>query len=134
MCCRIPIGHGEGNYFAPPDMLQTIEANRQVVLRYTDPQGRVDDASNPNGSVNAHRRRSATSARNVVGMMPHPERACEALLGGVDGCAIFEIDYRASPAESLALHAVVARVRAQGFQPEPNDHDDRSTGASNATV
>src|SRR4029077_2517611 len=45
----IPIGHGEGNYFAPPELLQQIEANRQVVLRYTDPQGRVDETWNPNG-------------------------------------------------------------------------------------
>ena len=86
---RIPIGHGEGNYFAPPDMLQAIEANRQVVLRYTDAQGRIDEASNPNGSVNAIAG-LCNAARNVVGMMPHPERACEPLLGGVDGCAIFE--------------------------------------------
>jgi phosphoribosylformylglycinamidine synthase len=50
---RIPIGHGEGNYFAPPDMLKQLEANRQVILRYTDPHGQVDDAWNPNGSVNA---------------------------------------------------------------------------------
>jgi phosphoribosylformylglycinamidine synthase subunit PurQ / glutaminase len=86
---RIPIGHGEGNYFAPPDMLQTIEANRQVILRYVDPAGRIDDASNPNGSVNAIAG-LCNEARNVVGMMPHPERACEALLGGVDGRAIFD--------------------------------------------
>ena len=86
---RIPIGHGEGNYFAPPDMLQTIEANRQVTLRYVDPAGRIDDASNPNGSVNAIAG-LCNEARNVVGMMPHPERACEALLGGVDGRAIFD--------------------------------------------
>src|SRR6185295_16669764 len=86
---RIPIGHGEGNYFAPPEMLQRIEANRQVVLRYTDPEGRLDDASNPNGSVNAIAG-LCYDARNVFGMMPHPERACEALLGGVDGRAIFD--------------------------------------------
>jgi len=86
---RIPIGHGEGNYFAPPELLEKIEANRQVVLRYTDPQGRMDDEWNPNGSVNAIAG-LCNEARNVVGMMPHPERACEALLGGVDGRAIFE--------------------------------------------
>jgi phosphoribosylformylglycinamidine synthase len=100
---RIPIGHGEGNYFAPPDMLQAIEANRQVVLRYTDPQGRIDEASNPNGSVNAIAG-VCNEARNVVGMMPHPERACEVLLGGVDGRVIFESILR--EAASPALHAV----------------------------
>ena len=85
----IPIGHGEGNYFAPPEMLTRIEANRQVVLRYTDPAGRVEEAWNPNGSVNAIAA-LCNESRNVVGMMPHPERACEALLGGVDGRVIFD--------------------------------------------
>ena len=100
---RIPIGHGEGNYFAPPDMLEQLEANRQVILRYTDPHGRIDEAWNPNGSVNAIAS-LCNGARNVVGMMPHPERACEALLGGVDGCVIFDSIVRAfRSADSLAL-------------------------------
>ena len=106
---HIPIGHGEGNYFAPPEVLEQLEANRQVVLRYTDPAGRAaddpstgsgssraasrDDSStsswNPNGSVNAIAS-VCNESRNVVGMMPHPERACEALLGGFDGRLIFE--------------------------------------------
>jgi phosphoribosylformylglycinamidine synthase len=86
---RIPIGHGEGNYFAPADMLQQLEANRQVILRYTDPDGRPDDGWNPNGSVNAIAA-ICNGTRNVVGMMPHPERACEALLGGTDGKVILE--------------------------------------------
>ena len=86
---RIPIGHGEGNYYAPPDLLKTLEDNRQVVLRYTDPQGQVSDEWNPNGSVNAIAA-VCNERRNVVGMMPHPERACEPLLGGVDGRLVFE--------------------------------------------
>jgi phosphoribosylformylglycinamidine synthase subunit PurQ / glutaminase len=100
---RIPIGHGEGNYFAPAETLQKLEANRQVILRYTDAQGRLDEAANPNGSVNAIAG-ICNEQRNVVGMMPHPERACEPLLGGVDGCAVFESVLRwvASP----PLHAV----------------------------
>ena len=85
---RIPIGHGEGNYFAPSDLLERIEANRQVVLRYTDPQGRVDEAWNPNGSVNGIAA-VCNERRNVVGMMPHPERAFEDLLGSTDGRGIF---------------------------------------------
>src|SRR5580765_1198716 len=104
---RIPIGHGEGNYFAPPDMLQRIEANRQVVLRYVDPRGRLDEAANPNGSVHAIAG-LCNAARNVVGMMPHPERACEPLLGGVDGRLIFEsIIGTFRSAESLALQPSV---------------------------
>jgi phosphoribosylformylglycinamidine synthase len=86
---RIPIGHGEGNYYAPPDILQKLEANRQIVLRYTDPEGRLADNWNPNGSANAIAS-VCNERRNVVGMMPHPERACEGLLGGVDGRLIFE--------------------------------------------
>jgi phosphoribosylformylglycinamidine synthase len=86
---RIPIGHGEGNYYAPPDQLEALEAHRQVVLRYCDPSGRIDDGWNPNGSVNAIAS-VCNRTRNVVGMMPHPERACERLLGGEDGRIVFE--------------------------------------------
>jgi phosphoribosylformylglycinamidine synthase subunit PurQ / glutaminase len=70
-------------------MLQRLEANRQVVMRYTNADGQLDDQANPNGSVNAIAA-LCNEARNVVGMMPHPERACEALLGGVDGRLIFD--------------------------------------------
>ena len=86
---RIPIGHGEGNYYAPPDVLERLEANRQVILRYTTPEGQVTDESNPNGSVHAIAA-VCNERRNVVGMMPHPERACEAVLGGTDGLVILE--------------------------------------------
>jgi phosphoribosylformylglycinamidine synthase subunit PurQ / glutaminase len=85
---HIPIGHGEGNYYAPPDVLAQLEANRQIVFRYTDPNGKLDEAWNPNGSVGAIAG-VCNERRNVVGMMPHPERACEALLGGMDGRVIF---------------------------------------------
>jgi phosphoribosylformylglycinamidine synthase len=86
---RIPIGHGEGNYFAPPDVLQSLEANRQVVLRYSTASGQIVDEANPNGSLNAIAG-ICNERRNVVGMMPHPERACEPALGGVDGLVILE--------------------------------------------
>jgi phosphoribosylformylglycinamidine synthase subunit PurQ / glutaminase len=86
---RIPIGHGEGNYFAAAEVLEKLEANRQVILRYTDPDGRLGDAWNPNGSAHAIAS-VCNESRNVVGMMPHPERACEPLLGGTDGRLIFE--------------------------------------------
>jgi phosphoribosylformylglycinamidine synthase subunit PurQ / glutaminase len=86
---RVPIGHGEGNYYAPPDVLQALEANRQVVFRYTTAHGEMDDEANPNGSVNAIAG-VCNEARNVVGMMPHPERACEPALGSVDGLVILE--------------------------------------------
>lgn len=85
----IPIGHGEGNYYAPPDVIASLEANRQVLFRYCTPSGQVTEESNPNGSVNAIAG-ICNEKRNVVGMMPHPERACEAALGGTDGLVILE--------------------------------------------
>jgi len=86
---RIPIAHGEGNYFAEPDLIARLEANRQVVFRYTNAAGAVVDDANPNGSAAAIAG-LCNEARNVVGLMPHPERACEAVLGSADGLLIFE--------------------------------------------
>ncbi len=86
---QIPIAHGEGNYFAEPDVLAKLEANRQVVFRYTDAAGAVTDDANPNGSASAIAG-ICSDGRNVVGLMPHPERACESVLGSADGLVIFE--------------------------------------------
>lgn len=86
---RLPIAHGEGNYYAPPDVLDRLERNGQVVFRYADAEGRVTDEANPNGSARGIAG-LCNEAGNVVGLMPHPERACEALLGSEDGRAIFE--------------------------------------------
>jgi len=86
---RIPIAHGEGNYFATPDVLAKLEASRQVIFRYTTPQGEVTDGANPNGSAN-NIGGLCNDARNVVGLMPHPERACESTLGSADGLVILE--------------------------------------------
>ena len=86
---RIPIAHGEGNYFADPDAIARLEANRQVIFRYTNAAGEVTDAANPNGAA-AGIAGLCNEARNVVGLMPHPERACESMLGSADGLAIFE--------------------------------------------
>jgi phosphoribosylformylglycinamidine synthase I len=89
---RIPINHGEGRYWAPDDVLDELEAHDQVVLRYCGADGRVapDDRSlNPNGSARAIAG-IVSRGRNVVGLMPHPERAVEAELGSADGRLIFE--------------------------------------------
>lgn len=85
---KIPIAHMEGNYFCDDETLAQLERNDQIVLRYTTIVGKIDPASNPNGS------RAAVAgicnrARNVFGMMPHPERAVEAALGSNDGLVIF---------------------------------------------
>jgi phosphoribosylformylglycinamidine synthase subunit PurQ / glutaminase len=85
---RIPISHGEGNFFADPQALDAIERNGQVVFRYCAPDGRATAESNPNGSL-GNIAGIANARGNVVGMMPHPERACEDLLGGSDGLAVF---------------------------------------------
>jgi phosphoribosylformylglycinamidine synthase len=81
---RLPIAHGEGNYVADPPTVQALEQNRQVIFRYTDDRGIASGAANPNGSVNNIAGISNPS-RNVVGLMPHPERACEPALGSADG-------------------------------------------------
>ena len=86
---RIPIAHGEGNYYAEPDALARLEANRQIVFRYVAPDGQVTDDANPNGS--AHNIAGiCNEGRNVVGLMPHPERACELAVGSADGRVLFE--------------------------------------------
>ena len=86
---KVPIAHGEGNYFAAPDVVADLEANRQVIFRYTTPDGRISPDANPNGSVAAIAG-LCNQARNVVGLMPHPERACEPILGSADGRVVFE--------------------------------------------
>jgi phosphoribosylformylglycinamidine synthase len=86
---KIPIAHGEGNYFARPDVIKSIEDQDQVLFRYCDEFGNVTPESNPNGSM--HNIAGVCNAeRNVFGMMPHPERAADAILGNQDGVAIFE--------------------------------------------
>ena len=87
---RIPIAHGEGNYYAPPDVDRTArgESPGRASL-HASAAARLDDDANPNGSVHAIAG-ICNERRNVVGMMPHPERACEAALGSADGLVIFE--------------------------------------------
>jgi len=81
---RLPIKHGEGCYFACPELLAQLEAKRQIVLRYVTPEGSVAPAANPNGSV-GNIAGIVSEAGNVFGLMPHPEHAVEPALGGTDG-------------------------------------------------
>ena len=85
----MPIAHGEGNFYLPDAELDGLEARGQVVFRYSRKDGRLDEASNVNGSVRAIAG-VCNEARNVVGLMPHPERASEGELGSADGRRIFE--------------------------------------------
>jgi phosphoribosylformylglycinamidine synthase len=86
---RIPIAHGEGNYFAPPDVLAALQAEHRVVFRYANAFGETTDQANPNGSID-NIAGICNPTRNVVGLMPHPERACESAVGSTDGLALFE--------------------------------------------
>jgi len=86
---RMPIAHGEGNYFTTPDELRRLEQNRQIVFRYVNAQGVVTDEANPNGALESIAG-ICNEQRNVVGLMPHPERACELSLGSADGRVMFE--------------------------------------------
>jgi phosphoribosylformylglycinamidine synthase len=101
---RLPIAHGEGNYIAAPEVLQKLEEQRQVVFRYVTPGGEVSPGANPNGSIN-NIAGICNRSRNVVGLMPHPERACEAALGSTDGLAILQ-----SVVASLAERGAVAQA------------------------
>ncbi len=96
----LPIAHGEGRYYADADTLAQLEDNGQVVFRYCSPQGESNPESNPNGSLN-HIAGICNSQGNVLGMMPHPERASDPILGDTDGMKLFE----------SILKAAIAAVR-----------------------
>lgn len=85
---KMPIRHGEGSYYADADTLLEMERNNQILLRYCQPDGEVAAAMNPNGSTGSIAG-ICNEAGNVFGLMPHPEAASEAILGGTDGLAIF---------------------------------------------
>lgn len=86
---RIPIAHGDGCFYANETTLTAMESGRQILWRYVDETGAATDAANPNGSVR-NIAGVCNERRNVAGMMPHPERACESILGSTDGCRVFE--------------------------------------------
>ena len=86
---NVPIAHHDGNFFADSNTLKSLEDNQQIAFRYSDAKGNVNEASNPNGSL-SNIAGIYNKAKNVLGMMPHPERHSELLLGGTDGRAIFE--------------------------------------------
>lgn len=96
---RIPIAHGDGNYEADEATLEALEAENRIVFRYVDEHGEVTEASNPNGSWH-NIAGIVNEAGNVLGMMPHPERAMEPILGSTDGVGVFQ-----SMARSLSTAA-----------------------------
>lgn len=98
---NIPIAHGEGNYTADPETLRELTINRQIVLRYAEAKGEITASANPNGSL-SNIAGICNANRNVFGLMPHPERACEKRLGSDDGKVIFQ-----SILSSLGVSAAV---------------------------
>ncbi len=86
---QIPIGHMEGNYFCDTDTLATLKRDDRIAFRYSTPSGEITAAANPNGSLE-NIAGILSEGRNVLGMMPHPDRSSEALLGSADGLRIFE--------------------------------------------
>ena len=86
---KMPIAHNEGNYFVSSDQLKKIQDNEQIAFQYCDQNGNVDNPSNPNGSLK-NIAGVLNKQKNVLGMMPHPERAAEKILGCDDGKSIFE--------------------------------------------
>lgn len=85
---RVPVAHHDGNYFADPDTLQKLQDGGQIAFRYCDAGGNVTAAANPNGSID-NIAGIVNAAGNVLGMMPHPERLADPLLGGTDGAPMF---------------------------------------------
>jgi phosphoribosylformylglycinamidine synthase subunit PurQ / glutaminase len=100
----LPIAHGEGNYFADPGVIDRLERDGQVIFRYVTAAGEARDEANPNGSLR-NIAGICSPRRNVVGLMPHPERACESPLGSADGKVI--------------LDSVVAYLRKGAARPAP---------------
>jgi len=86
---QMPIAHGDGNFYAAPETLQLMKARNQILFRYCTPAGEVAEAANPNGSIE-NIAGIINQQGNVMGMMPHPERAAEEILGSADGLRIFE--------------------------------------------
>jgi phosphoribosylformylglycinamidine synthase subunit PurQ / glutaminase len=101
---KMPIAHGEGNYYAAPEVVRELEASRRVVFRYCDARGAVTADANPNGSINGIAG-ICSERRNVVGLMPHPERACEPALGSADGLVLFDSVVRALAQEGAVRSA-----------------------------
>jgi len=106
---RLPIAHGEGNYRADDDTLRDLNRHNQIILRYSDSRGAISPGSNPNGS--AENIAGITNrAGNVFGLMPHPERACDPLLGSEDGRLIFQSVIESAMKKTKAAAPTTKRV------------------------
>ncbi len=86
---KIPVAHGDGNYFADEQTLKELERNHQILFRYASENGKIDPNANPNGSL-MNIAGIMNKKKNVLGLMPHPERCCDPILGNTDGALIFQ--------------------------------------------
>ena len=112
----MPIAHGEGNYYADPEVIEKLENNNQIVFRYVNSDGEPDLRSNPNGS--RHNVAGIVNMQgNVLGMMPHPERAVESILGSADGLALFQsligVGVQAVGTEATSASPLIEKRRAR---------------------
>jgi phosphoribosylformylglycinamidine synthase subunit PurQ / glutaminase len=105
---RMPVAHGEGCYFADEGTLRDLNQNRQIILRYSDARGQITAEANPNGSIQ-NIAGICNRAGNVFGLMPHPDRACDARLGSADGVKIFR-----SMMETIAAQPAFSSLRSGG--------------------
>jgi phosphoribosylformylglycinamidine synthase len=106
---KIPIAHGEGRYYADEKTLDDLEANGQVIYRYSDENGTIGGSANPNGSLRDIAGICNTT-RNVFGMMPHPERACSDALGNIDGKAILRTLFIDAEKPSISRKPGMVRI------------------------
>ena len=90
---RVPVAHGDGCYFADPETIATLKANQQILWQYVNEQGQADPMASPNGALE-NIAGICNARRNVAGLMPHPERACEMAIGSDDGRFVFESMFR----------------------------------------
>jgi phosphoribosylformylglycinamidine synthase I len=100
---RVPIGHMEGNYFCDPDTLTALEREDRIAFRYSTAEGEITPEANPNGSL-GNIAGILNQRRNVLGMMPHPDRSSEEILGSSDGFSIFSSLVQALSAREFDLH------------------------------
>ncbi len=103
---KLPIAHGEGRYYADEKTLHELEAGQQVIYRYSDAEGNIDSAANPNGSLR-NIAGICNKDRNVFGMMPHPERACSNALGNIDGQSVLKTLFIHANAQPVTAKAAV---------------------------
>jgi phosphoribosylformylglycinamidine synthase len=110
---QMPIAHGEGNFFAPPQLLEVLDGSGQIVFRYCERDGQISTSSNPNGAC-ANIAGVRNAGGNVLGLMPHPERSSERILGSADGRRLFESVIISFTSSQRSLPATIGKAQPVG--------------------